>query len=319
MTLKQAFTIWACAPSNTVLAAKSREAVQRVLMKKWNDIDLEQFSESFCRRIFYQSTESLEMKVKAASILIYVLQWGGDNGHCQRPTFTYDIASEEHKRAEKDKGMQTDDVPKQERIVVKSLAEVKADVLGTGKPTDVLPAKTETKVKNEPKEENMEQKRQRGKQPKPVAQLDVKTLQVIKVWPSRSEAERELGACNLDRAINRKRMSAGFFWCAPEDADGFQPNPMSKFAPKSHPNPKVEKKPKSLVDKFNKEQQELEQMKREGKIAVTKPASSEEEQIHTAARDALEVFTDDELLEELDRRGWQGELRRMQVVSIGKE
>ena len=37
-----------------------------------------------------------------------------------------------------------------------------------------------------------------------------------------------------------------------------------------------------------------------------------------AANDALEVFTDDELLEELDRRGWTGELRRMQVVSIGE-
>ena len=302
-----------------MLAAKSREAVQRVLMKKWNDIELEQFSETFCRRIFYQSTESLEMKVKAASILVYVLQWGSDNGHCQRPTFTYDIASEEHKRAEKDKGLQTDEEPKQERIVVKSLAEVKADVLGTGKPTDVIPEKTETKVKNEPKEQDMEQKKTRGKQPKPVAQLDAKTLQVIKVWPSRSEAERELGACNLDRAISRKRMSAGFFWCAPEDAEGFQPNPMSKFAPKSQPKPKAEKKPKSLVDKFNEEQQEFEQMKRENKIAVTKPAPAEEEQIHTAARDALEVFTDDELLEELDRRGWQGELHRMQVVSIGKE
>ena len=42
-----------------MLAAKSREAVQRVLMKKWNDIGLEQFTEQFCRRIFYQSTESL--------------------------------------------------------------------------------------------------------------------------------------------------------------------------------------------------------------------------------------------------------------------
>jgi len=38
---------------------------------------------------------------------------------------------------------------------------------------------------------------------------------------------------------------------------------------------------------------------------------------HPAAADALAVFTDDELLEELDRRGWEGELSRRQVVTIG--
>ena len=32
--------MWACAPRNTVLAAKSRDAVQRVLMKKYNETDL---------------------------------------------------------------------------------------------------------------------------------------------------------------------------------------------------------------------------------------------------------------------------------------
>ena len=51
MTLNQAFTMWACAPRNTALAAKSRDAVQRVLMKKYNDIELEQFTESFAVRM----------------------------------------------------------------------------------------------------------------------------------------------------------------------------------------------------------------------------------------------------------------------------
>ena len=99
MTLKQAFTMWACAPRNTALAAKSRDAVQRVLMKKYNDIDLEQFTEPFVRRIFTQSSETLEVRVKAASILVYVLQWGGDHGHCKRPTFTYEIGSAKEQEA----------------------------------------------------------------------------------------------------------------------------------------------------------------------------------------------------------------------------
>jgi len=289
MTLKQAFTIWAYSPGNTVLAAKSRDAVQRVLMKKWNDIGLEQFTEQFCRRIFYQSTESLELKVKAASILVYVLQWGSDNGHCQRPTFTLAIAREEHERAEKDKAQPDDD---------------------SRDPLEGIDFNDETKT-----EEDMEQKKTRGKQPKPVAQLDAKTLQVIKVWSSRSEAERELGACNLDRAINRKRMSAGFFWCSPEDAEGFQPNPLSKYAPKTQPKKQTnaEKQQAKVKNNFPTAVATLAPTPKPDDA----PNVTNDNQRGTAAHEALEVFTDDELLEELDRRGWQGELRKIQIVTIG--
>ena len=174
--MKQAFTLWANAPRNMVLAAKSREAVQKVLMKKWNDIDLEQITPAFAERIFRQSSESKEIKIKAASILVYLLQWGGDHGHCQRPTFDYTIAN--------------------------------------AKAGDTAEPEAETEQTNdEPKNETiMEQKKKpRGKQPKPVAQIDPKTLKVVKVWPSRCEAERQLGACNIDRAVARKRMSAGFY------------------------------------------------------------------------------------------------------------
>ncbi len=319
MTLKQAFTIWAYSPGNTVLAAKSREAVQRVLMKKWNDIGLEQFTEQFCRRIFYQSTESLELKVKAASILVYVLQWGSDNGHCQRPTFTLAIAREEHERAEKDKSQQA------EGIVLPTLAEMKGESVYMPadeptvrvKPEALAKRKAELKArKSETKtEKNMDEKKTRGKQPKPVAQLDAKTLQVIKVWSSRSEAERELGACNLDRAINRKRMSAGFFWCLPEDAEGFQPNPLSKYAPKTQPKKQTnaEKQQAKVKNNFPTTVATL--------VPTPKPDDAtdvtNDNQRGTAAHEALEVFTDDELMEELDRRGWQGELRKIQIVTIG--
>ena len=67
-----------------------------------------------------------------------------------------------------------------------------------------------------------------GKAPIPVAQLDPKTLAVIKIWTSRSEAERETGACNLDRAVKNARLAAGFFWCSPENVETFKSNPKSK-------------------------------------------------------------------------------------------
>lgn len=255
MTLKQAFTMWACAPRNTVLAAKSREAVQRVLMKKYNDIELEQFTESFARRIFSQSSESQEMKVKAASILVYLLEWGGDHGHCQRPTFTYEIAASTPEVA-----------PEPPKVTVKPEALAKRQ--------EELVAKEQPK--EQPKEETTmeEQKRTRGKQPIPVAQIDPETLALVKVWPSRCEAERETGACNIDRAIAKKRMAGGFFWCMPDDAEGFKPNPLSSRAPKSADTPKPKPSPKPKVE--------------------------------VPVKNDITQFSDQEIIAEMKRRGWKG-------------
>ena len=254
MTLKQAFTMWACAPRNTVLAAKSREAVQRVLMKKYNDIELEQFTESFARRIFSQSSESQEMKVKAASILVYLLEWGGDHGHCKRPTFTYEIAA-------------TTPVtePEPPKVTVKPEALAKRQ------------EELAQRENQEPKEETTmeEQKKTRGKQPIPVAQIDPETLALVKVWPSRCEAERGTGACNIDRAIAKKRMAGGFFWCMPDDAEGFKPNPLSNRAPKSADTPK----PKIHL----------------GKQKVEVPVKND-----------ITQFSDQEIIAEMKRRGWKG-------------
>ena len=286
MTLKQAFTIWAYSPGNTVLAAKSREAVQRVLMKKWNDIGLEQFTEQFCRRIFYQSTESLELKVKAASILVYVLQWGSDNGHCQRPTFTLAIAREEHERAEKDKAQPDND---------------------SRDPLEGIDFNDETKT-----EKNMDEKKTRGKQARKICQIDAETLQVIKTYDSCSEGCRAAGVKNIDRAIKRLQLAGGYYWQYPEDVATFA----DRLAAKRAASKPVKHKPSpSTGDAHHGGQSPC-------NLSATthtgdSPHDSPDNQRHTAAHEALEVFTDDELLEELDRRGWQGELRKVQIVTIG--
>ena len=296
MTLKQAFTIWAYSPGNTVLAAKSRDAVQRVLMKKWNDIGLEQFTEQFCRRIFYQSTESLELKVKAASILVYVLQWGSDNGHCQRPTFTLAIAREEHERAEKNKAQPDDD---------------------SRDPLEGIDFNDETKT-----EEDMEQKKTRGKQARKICQIDAETLQVIKTYDSCSEGCRAAGVKNIDRAIKRLQLAGGYYWQYPEDVATFADRLAAKRAAK--PQSKTAK-PKPKVESDAEKQQAKVKNNFPTAVATLAPTPKPDDapnvtndnQRGTAAHEALEVFTDDELLEELDRRGWQGELRKVQIVTIG--
>ena len=211
------------------------------------------------------------------------------------------------------------------------------------------------------------EKKPRGKQPKPVAQLDPTTLQVVKVWPSRCEAERETGACNIDRCIAHHRMSAGYYWCQPDEVDGFKPNPLSGNQPKVHKK-KVDaatvnnalaenmrnlermKNSKDLsawTPKFKKNDHVWSKTTKElagrtgyvmavdtykmeytvafGKEAWIIPENDLElvnepvmaEYITKRSTEGLADYTDDELLEELDRRGWEGELSRRQVVTIG--
>ena len=93
MTIKQAFTFWAVSPGNTVLAARSRDAVNIVLIKKYGDIELEQITEDFARQIFDEARAPQEYKTKAASILVYLLKWGSEHDYCQSPAFDYSIAS----------------------------------------------------------------------------------------------------------------------------------------------------------------------------------------------------------------------------------
>ena len=352
MTLKQAFTIWAYSPGNTVLAAKSREAVQRVLMKKWNDIGLEQFTEQFCRRIFYQSTESLELKVKAASILVYVLQWGSDNGHCQRPTFTLAIAREEHERAEKDKGQQA------EGIVLPTLDEMKGESVYMPadeptvrvKPEALFRRKAELKARKpdvcdgcnnvkgcitcvngdqwarimeaETKtKKNMDEKKTRGKQARKICQIDAETLQVIKTYDSCSEGCRAAGVKNIDRAIKRLQLAGGYYWQYPEDVATFA----DRLAAKRAASKPVKHKPSpSTGDAHHRGQSPCNSSATthtgdspHDSLSDDAPNVTNDNQRGTAAHEALEVFTDDELLEELDRRGWQGELRKVQIVTIG--
>ena len=174
---------------------------------------------------------------------------------------------------------------------------------------DALMEQSARIMNDKPNEEtSMEQKKPRGKAPKPVAQLDPETLKVVKVWPSRCEAERQTGACNIDRCIAKHRMSAGYYWCMPEEADTFKPNPLSGNQPKPA-KPKQEVSPSS-GDATRRGQSPC-------SPSATTHTGDSPRVSRPAASQALAVFTDDELLEELDRRGWEGELSRRQVVTIG--
>lgn len=314
MTLKQAFTQWAV--TNTVLAANSRNAVQRVLLKEYEDMHLEAFTEAFCRRLFSESNELLELQVKAASILVHVLSWGGDNGYCKHPSFTYEIASEEHrKRLQGQQGQQVSSDECQEA----SEATDSVSAPENGEALETCNSKRKTN-KTTMREEAKTPKKLRGQPPRPVVQIDPTTLEPVRQWPSMAEAASEIGCLpsNIHRSVTQLRSAGGFYWADVEDADKFKDmlahknaTPHSQRAMKAS----INRGKRVSSDKYKVSSENTDSMSEEKapkptvKQPITKttvlPAS---EPANTDARGPLDQYSDDELARELKRRGWHGEL-----------
>lgn len=192
----------------------------------------------------------------------------------------------------------TDDIEPTVMVKPEALAKRKAEL---------KTRKSETKT-----EEDMDEKKTRGKQARKICQIDAETLQVIKTYDSCSEGCRSAGVKNIDRAIKRLQLAGGYYWQYPEDVATFA----DRLAAKRAASKPVKHKPSpSTGDAHHGGQSPC------NSSATThtgdSPHESPDNQRGTAAHEALEVFTDDELLEELDRRGWQGELRKVQIVTIG--
>ena len=94
MTLKQAFTEWAAIPQNTALAARHRTATNSVLMKKYGDDDVRQFTAFYTRKLMQDCELPQPMKTQAASILVHVLKYAAGKNACVMPDFDFSIAGE---------------------------------------------------------------------------------------------------------------------------------------------------------------------------------------------------------------------------------
>jgi len=163
--------------------------------------------------------------------------------------------------------------------------------------------------KPENNETNMEkEKKPSGKQPRQICQIDPETLQVVKTYDSCTEGCRTVGVKNLDRAIKRLQKAGGFYWQYPDDVSTFADRLKQKQDAQQQPKPRAKKtvvKPSAAVQ-----------------VAVTDdptPSTVTEQQpvSETFTPEPFSTFTDEELMEELDRRGFEGELSRRVVFTIG--
>ena len=341
MNLAQAYSGWQQQSQNRTLYAKTREAFR----KAWFDLPTNKPCSYYTKEVLGEAlakTREIESnKAKAASVMIHVLTFANwaEPKFNPKPDFTIDDLMEytkgpladpdkiggKNKPAERpscldDMEDDTDlDIDPVTALPRRAMAQEAIDTIKVREndPLAGIDFNEETKT-----QEDMKTKKPKGRQPKPIVQIDPDSLQVIKEWPSMSDATKELGLCHVEVAISKLRKAGGFYWSLAADADTFKA--------------RLEEKQRQ-ADKRQKQQAASMREKKTLKTVI-KPSPAvqvantpdptpssvtqhqpEDEQPRNAANDALESFTDDELLEELDRRGWEGELRCTLVVTIGKE
>ena len=316
MIFKDAFEQWRQAPRNAVLARNSLAAVRTVLLKQYGDIDIEQFTETFCRRVFASSTEAHDMKVKAAAILVYVLQWGGDQGLCKRPNFSFDIANEPVAAAKEQAAEGTD----------QATQPVASEAVRDG---DGQQAKPKRKLL-------------RGTPPRRVVKIDPATLEAVQEYPSIRDAADDNNSLssNIHRALTTMRTAAGYYWCDPDDVGTFRQRlEKKKFTPHSMratqailqrstagkgAEDKKDDRPKSgkeaLAAKNAKARKASDRpLSGDAAVEALKKALDKANQRAAAAvpsaplssadkRPPLKLWSDQELYDELARRGWEGAL-----------
>ncbi len=326
MTLKEAHTSWSQQENIKAFATKTRWIFDR-LFKTLYDEPCEKLTKDILREAISKAMLGFSDKVKGASVVVHVLKFAG-----VKPGFEYsDLTRDKDVTISQHTGHSEQKRNFSERKLLKM--ERKEPILEQKFPetTQELP-KTDQKIpkiNNDMKQDVDRLGRSRNRAPRPVAQIDMSTLEVIKIWPKKGAAEKELGIWNIDRAILKGRPAGGFYWCDEQDIDTFNPaddmrgrgakaNATARPLParkKEKPKEKAEKvkNPKADAPKTEAEkepeatpaEQELPLLMDRGHITSTQGKTSPtlEQKI------TLDGFTDKELALELQRRGWTGEIK----------
>ena len=326
MTLKEAHTSWSQQENIKAFATKTRWIFDR-LFKTLYDEPCEKLTKDILREAISKAVLGFSDKVKGASVVVHVLKFAG-----VKPGFEYsDLTRDKDVTISQHTGHSEQKRNFSERKLLKM--ERKEPILEQKFPetTQELP-KTDQKfpkINNDMKQDVDRLGRSRNRAPRPVAQIDMSTLEMIKIWPKKGAAEKELGIWNIDRAILKGRPAGGFYWCDEQDIDTFNPaddmrgrgakaNATTRPLParkKEKPKEKAEKvkNPKADASKTEAEkgpettpaEQELPLLMDRGHITSTQGKTSPtlEQKI------TLDGFTDKELALELQRRGWTGEIK----------
>jgi len=351
MNLNEAYNGWQRVKENRQFYVKTRNDFRKAWLMLPTNKPCSYYSKDVLGEALAASQETEGAKVRAASVMIQVLQWAHDQEPKEIPNVKFTL----------------DDLMAYVRGEVK--AEGKAGSLGDrhqGDDTpqepvpDGVPDSSEKPAKAKKPKKSAEPKASEktaegGKHPggrptKPVCQIDPDTLEVIATFDSCNAAMQATGASNIDRAVARVRKSAGYYWSTPDGVKTFAKRlrekqkadeqrhveaagraravKLQKIAEQRAQAAEAEKAGQEKAEKGNESGEAVGSTTHRGQAPCVTPRREVErmpepktvgDKGQSKVSEALAVFSDDELIEELDRRGWYGVMRKVMVVELTKD
>lgn len=280
MTIKEAWDLWRKIPQNYTLAGKSRGAFAMIILQLHGDKDLSEVDTESAKTMIASVVAPREFQVKAASILRKLLWFGYERSQCKAPQFEYDDILPEQKPEPPapPHPMNHPSMPVPEAL----------DIVGINKADKAKPkAKT---------------KRTGGRPSTPICKIDPDTLKVVDYFESQKAACESVGT-DISKAIIRGYKSSGFYWCKNSNLKAFIRILEAKKLNAEAKKPEVR-------------QQHLAKIKEEREIAVANARQQFEEEVVNTVANVLAKATDEELLTEIRRRGWQGSITIHKQVEI---
>lgn len=366
MNLNEAYNGWQRVKENRQFYVKTRNDFRKAWLMLPTNKPCSYYSKDVLGEALAASQETEGAKVRAASVMIQVLQWAHDQEPKENPKveFTLDdlmayvrgevkaedsVQESEGSLGDRHQGDDTpqepvpDGVPDSSEKPDEPMPEPEKKPAKAKKPKKSAEAKASEKTAEGGKHPG-------GRPTKPVCQIDPDTLEVIATFDSCNAAMQATGASNIDRAVARVRKSAGFYWSTPDGVKTFAKRlrekqkadeqrhveaagraravKLQKIAEQRAQAAQAEKAGQEKAGKGNESGEVVGSATTESQSPCVTPQRQVERMPEPKAvgdkgqskvSEALAVFSDDELIEELDRRGWYGVMRKVMVVELTKD
>lgn len=350
MNLNEAYNGWQRVKENGQFYVKTRNDFRKAWLMLPTNKPCSYYSKDVLGEALAASQETEGAKVRAASVMIQVLQWAHDQEPKESPKVEFTL----------------DDL----MAYVRGEVKAKDSVQESEKPDEPMPEPEKKPVKAKKPKKSAEAKASEktaegGKHPggrptKPVCQIDPDTLEVIATFDSCNAAIQATGASNIDRAVARVRKSAGYYWSTPDGVKTFAERlrekqkadeqrhveaagraravKLQKIAEQRAQAAEAEKAGQEKAEKGNESGEAVGSTTHRGQAPGSATTESQSPCVtprrevermpepkavgdkgQSKVSEALAVFSDDELIEELDRRGWYGVMRKVMVVELTKD
>ena len=276
MTIKEAWLQWRKEPQNYTLAGKSRPYFASVILDNYGNMDLSEVNLENAQTMMAAKIWPHEFYVKAASILHKLLSWGFEHNLCKSPQFEWDDILPEQKPEQKPEKQEQPDATAPQTELIDHSPILAVEKKKFGKTG--------------------------GRPSTPICKIDPETLKVVKTFESQKAACESVGT-DISKAVSRGYKSSGFYWCKKSNAKAFIRILEAKKLNAEAKKPEVR-------------QQHLAKIKEERETAVANARQQFEEEVVNTVANVLAKATDEELLTEIRRRGWQGSITISKQIEI---